>query len=508
MRRHADAQPNPARDKATPAGGETIETFAGRLTWNEGRPTLSWEADGTPRTATPDRAHISPSLRDARAGDTPVSFELGGADPIQIRKSGDKWRVLVSVLGGTPAVITETLQELLRRSPPFVPDRIVVLTTTTGERGLDDRFDQSLRALCVEHRVAAPDYRPVELLRDVAGNPLSDIRSDSDNIAAANVIANRVRALTRYPENVLHASVAGGRKTMGTLLSDAMSLFGRGADAVSHVLVQPAEVELFARNFYYRPQVPFALLDRDNQPVRDRSGRALTSADVSLDLANKPFFRLRGLVDEPLLTDRRNPIDFAEVTAAVNVMVNRPKLIVHSPASGEIEIDGFRRVKLDPTHYALFRVAAEAATGALAGVRGDGTLTPGDFQLRSSTDELPEDEAALRAGLRPAALRYVDVLRRLRYPGETWQAFRHSEFWEESRTPRGATSGSGLAIWRLTDYEKARGYLNPILSRINDRLADGLGFNALVRLYGIDRQGRAPLRFRPACGPTLLELRD
>lgn len=488
-------------EQAVETAAATLKTFVGRLASNGDRPELRWVAEGHEHTAIPEALHISPSLRQSAAGEQPVGFDIGDDAPIHIRKAGDRWRVLVCVLGGTPAVITETLQELLARE--FVPDRIVIFTTTTGEGGLDAAFEANLGALCAEYGAAVPHWRPVELLRDVAGAPLSDIRSDADNVGAANVIANAVRELTRFPETVVHASVAGGRKTMGTLLSDAMSLFGRAPDAVSHVLVQPEAAE-FARNFYYRPRLPIALLDRDGKPVRDRTGRALTSDHVHLDLASKPFFRLRGLIDEPLLADTTAPIDFAAVTAAVNVTANKPRLIVHPPATREIEIADFKRIALDPTHYSLFRVVAEAMTGRLPGIPIAAALTPGDFQSLADTDEPPPDEALVFALLRPAAQRYLDVLRRLLYPGETWTAFRASEFWRSNPN----SVGTGIAIWRIGEYEKAIGYLNPILTRLNESLAAGLGSSAVARLYGIERRGRGPMRFRLACDADLIELRD
>jgi CRISPR-associated protein (TIGR02584 family) len=487
--------------KTASAATGTITTFSGRLAWVDGEPVLRWQRKGEAHTVSPYPNQLSPSLLSHTTGDAAVSFDLAEDRPVHIRRAGDKWRVLACVLGGTPAVITETLQELLERR--FVPDHIAIFTTTTGERGLDTAFEANLGALCAEYGAAVPHWRPVELLRDAVGAPLSDIRSDADNVGAANVIANAVRDLTRFPETVVHASVAGGRKTMGTLLSDAMSLFGRAADTVSHVLVQPEAAE-FARNFYYRPRLPIALLDRDGKPVKDRAGRALTSGDVQLDLATKPFFRLRGLIDEPLLADTRAPIDFAAVTAAVNVTANRPMLIVHPPATGEIEIADFRRIALDPTHYALFRVTAEAMTGGLPGTTIAGTLTPGDFQSLADTDEPPADEALVFARLRPAAQRYLSVLRQRLYPGESWTAFRASEFWRSNPN----SVGTGFAIWRIGEYEKAIGYLNPILTRLNESLAEGLGSSAVARLYGIERHGRGPMRFRLACGADLIDLLD
>jgi CRISPR-associated protein (TIGR02584 family) len=68
-------------------------------------------------------------------------------------------------------------------------------------------------------------------------NPLEDIVTEADNVAVADFITEKVRAVTADPEASLHVSIAGGRKTMGFYLGYALSLFGRPQDRLSHVLV-------------------------------------------------------------------------------------------------------------------------------------------------------------------------------------------------------------------------------------------------------------------------------
>ncbi|MBV5299598.1 MAG: TIGR02584 family CRISPR-associated protein, partial [Rhodoferax sp.] len=77
-----------------------------------------------------------------------------------------------------------------------------------------------------------------------------DIRSPADNRAAADFITAQVRAITADSGCALHASIAGGRKTMGFYLGYALSLFGRPQDRLSHVLVsEPFESSY---DFFYR----------------------------------------------------------------------------------------------------------------------------------------------------------------------------------------------------------------------------------------------------------------
>ncbi|MCW8109601.1 CRISPR-associated ring nuclease Csm6 [Alteromonas ponticola] len=53
-----------------------------------------------------------------------------------------------------------------------------------------------------------------------------------------------------YEKYQIHASIAGGRKSMTFLLGYAMSLFGRENDTLSHVLVSDPDVERSAEFFY------------------------------------------------------------------------------------------------------------------------------------------------------------------------------------------------------------------------------------------------------------------
>ncbi|MDP2794168.1 MAG: CRISPR-associated ring nuclease Csm6 [Sulfurisoma sp.] len=66
------------------------------------------------------------------------------------------------------------------------------------------------------------------------GQPLADVRSEADNIAAADAITEQVRQLTADPNCALHVSITGGRNTLGFYLGYALSMFGRPQDRLSH----------------------------------------------------------------------------------------------------------------------------------------------------------------------------------------------------------------------------------------------------------------------------------
>jgi hypothetical protein len=77
-----------------------------------------------------------------------------------------------------------------------------------------------------------------------------------------------VREFTQDAQASLHASIAGGRKTMSYYMGYALSLYGRMQDRLSHVLVDES---LITRDFFF--------------PQPDEK--------IAVMLANVPFVRLR-----------------------------------------------------------------------------------------------------------------------------------------------------------------------------------------------------------------------
>ena len=166
-------------------------------------------------------------------------------------------RVLLAVSGLTPQIVTETIYALAADEfAPFVPTEVHLITSAEGAR----RAELSLLSddlgwfhkLCADYHLPGVrfDASHIHVMRDAHGQPMNDIRSPADNRAAADFITAQVRAITADSGCALHASIAGGRKTMGFYLGYALSLFGRPQDRLSHVLVsEPFESSY---DFFYR----------------------------------------------------------------------------------------------------------------------------------------------------------------------------------------------------------------------------------------------------------------
>ncbi|HRF44939.1 MAG TPA: CRISPR-associated ring nuclease Csm6 [Candidatus Competibacteraceae bacterium] len=209
-------------------------------------------------------------------------------------------RILLCVAGLSPQIVTETLYALtVTGEPRFIPTEIHLLTTAEGaERARLTLLSEEpgwFQRLRREHGL--PDIRftldHIHILRDGEGRLLRDIRSVADNEAIANTITAKVRALTADPDSAIHASIAGGRKTMGFYLGYALSLFGRPQDRLSHVLVSsPFESN---PNFFYPARVERVIF------ATGPDQRPLDASDAEVTLADIPFVRLRDGLQESLL---------------------------------------------------------------------------------------------------------------------------------------------------------------------------------------------------------------
>ncbi len=259
-------------------------------------------------------------------------------------------RVLLAVCGLTPQIITETLYALAADAQtPFIPTEIHLLTTAEGAR----RAELSLLSndLGWFHKLRddyklppiAFDTRHIHILRNALGQPMQDLRSPHDNQAAADCITDQVRILTSDPQCALHASIAGGRKTMGFYLGYALSLFGRSQDRLSHVLVS----EPFESSWDFFYPTPYSRV------LQTRDGQLADTALAEVTLAEIPFVSLRHELPQALLEGRAS---FSESVAAARAALAAPQLRIdlrakHIVAAGQT-------IELPPAELALLAVFA------------------------------------------------------------------------------------------------------------------------------------------------------
>ena len=305
--------------------------------------------------------------------------------------------ILLCVSGLSPQIITETLYGLaVQRNPAFVPEQIHLVTTREGaERARLTLLDESegyFYRLCADYgldpdRIAfGPDT--IHVIHNAAGSPLDDIRSPRDNEVAADLIVDIVRQLTADPRTRLHASIAGGRKTMGYYLGYALSLFGREQDEMSHVLVsQPFEGHY---QFFYPPRRPQVLYTHDQRPVH--------TSDAEITLAAIPFVRMRDGLPAMLVRDGTS---FSDAIRHAQESLESPRLEL-DPARHELHCRD-RVIALTPVNFAFYLwLARRARTEAPPVTRkAIGPEETGEFlqAYRDITHELAQDRDRVAAAV-------------------------------------------------------------------------------------------------------------
>lgn len=233
-------------------------------------------------------------------------------------------RILICVTGLSPQIVTETLFALsVSQTPGWIPDEIRLITT---QRGADNARLMLLseqpgwfHRLCRDWNLPpiAFDATHIEVLQDANGQALDDIRDDQDNQRAADGIADLVRRMTEDEHTEIHASIAGGRKTMGFFMGYAMSLWGRPQDKLSHVLISaPFESR---PEFFYPTPTPHVI------PARAPGQDPLDASTAKVWLGDIPFVRLRNLLPASIKAQHSG---FAQAVSAANRALDQIELEV------------------------------------------------------------------------------------------------------------------------------------------------------------------------------------
>lgn len=307
--------------------------------------------------------------------------------------------ILLCATGLSPQIVTETLYGLAVKGD-FIPDEIHLITTQEGEERarLNLLSDEPgwFHRLCRDFALPAINFshNTIHVLRTLEGACLSDIRNEADNRHAADAITAIVRELTQNPASQLHVSIAGGRKTMGFYTGYALSLFGREQDQLSHVLVAPPYES--HPDFYY--PTPYTRVIHTPPP----DSRPLDTAKAEVTLAHIPFVRLRGHLDEVLLSDGAS---YSQTVRRAQRSVDPPKLLLDS-ATRRVRC-GDRLIQLTPVDFAFYAWFARQAQNLGTGIcRTDISPAERDAYLaeyRSVVGEFAGDyeriESALQNGM-------------------------------------------------------------------------------------------------------------
>ncbi len=311
-------------------------------------------------------------------------------------------RILLFVTGLSPQVVTETLYALATDAQsPWIPDEIHVITTREGaERvrlALLSKEPAWFARLIEDYDLPAIrfDEDHIHVLECADGSPMVDVRTPEDNEQAADQITQWVRKFTREEGSELHASIAGGRKTLGYYLGYALSLLGRPQDRLSHVLVsEPFESSW---NFFY-PTPYSSVIETRNQSLAN-------TRDARVELAEIPFVRLRQGMDENLI---KGETGFVAAVRAAQRALEPPRLRID--LAGQCIEAGGQRIELPPRELAFYSLFARRAKNAQprlqAPAKGTRCEDWRDLFLReykairsNELDDLERTEKALEKGM-------------------------------------------------------------------------------------------------------------
>ena len=283
-----------------------------------------------------------------------------------IREGAAVRQILVISTGLAPQVVTEMLWWFVAREDAsrVVPDCIYVVTTRRGAEVVRERLlgvGGKLAEFCREFGLDDLNDRVQVLVPTEADlNPGDDTRDLDTNIGYANLITRLLRGLTADPDTRIHASLAGGRKTMSFYMGYAMSLLGREQDELSHVLISPPALEN-SPDFWWKPTG--ARLVRTGG-----SGKPCGTEDAVIDVAPIPFARLRYLMSQDLFD--APTVDFRRFVGGAQAGVESQRVVL-TDSRLEVRV-GDHAVRLPPKKYCLYRLLAELRKNRRKGAGPDG----------------------------------------------------------------------------------------------------------------------------------------
>ncbi|PKH07117.1 CRISPR-associated ring nuclease Csm6 [Moritella sp. Urea-trap-13] len=254
--------------------------------------------------------------------------------------------ILVAVTGASPQVLTETLYGLHTQGKAFPDEMYVITTQDSKEMLMDGLYTRGhLQALYDEYQLPAVkfDESHIWVIEDEDGNLLHDAKREEDQSVMADFITRKVAWLTEQDDCVIHASIAGGRKTMAFYMGYAMSLLGREQDTLSHVFVND-EFE-FVRDFYF-PTL------KDNWITGKKPGETLNTKDAEITFAEIPFVRMRKSLSNDLI-GQIDQASFSKTVAKMNAANQKlsVKVSMNAKTLSVLGID----IKLTPKEIAFYQ---------------------------------------------------------------------------------------------------------------------------------------------------------
>ncbi|WP_182407271.1 CRISPR-associated ring nuclease Csm6 [Psychrobacter sp. GP33] len=252
--------------------------------------------------------------------------------------------ILLSVMGTSPQVLTETLYAIYKQGKPF-PDEVYLITSENAKaKAVEWLFEkEQIEHLKAHHRL--PDFKfeldHILLMEHDNGELVFDGSEEQDQQSIADSITRIVAKFTSDENCRIHASIAGGRKTMAFYMGYAMSIFGREQDVLSHVFV--------SKDFEFSDQFFFPTLD-DNYIAKN--DKVLNTKAAKVNLLEIPFVRMRNMVDQSFINQIESN-SFSKTIALLNTYKNKRVKVKIISKKKYILVNGIK-IKLPPKELAFY----------------------------------------------------------------------------------------------------------------------------------------------------------
>jgi CRISPR-associated protein (TIGR02584 family) len=370
-------------------------------------------------------------------------------------------RVLMMTTGETPQLVTETLHHLGAQEN-WWPDEVVLVTTKrgddlcmkgNGEKKIAPLLGERGRLAALSAALDRP--RPMvnrAVARYRSGALVDDIRNEEEVNACADALLTEVRRVTEG-DTELHVSLSGGRKTMSYLAGAVLSLYGRPQDVLSHVLLEPKEME-FLPGFWWPGQT-------DPLSIEDANGRSWPAAAARTRLHRVPFLRLRAYVPvNKVVSD--GEVSFADAVKRANDALAVDRLTVDTERM-TISAGGSDVVISEPVQFAIYRLLAELRMeGLTINGREPGALRASDLLVETD------------AGGRRLLDRLGDIVRDVYLRGKSKDALMADQQREEFVALRTRESGRQSGSANLTETEIIERKLRSPVSDLRRIIPEGM----------------------------------
>ncbi|MEY8239727.1 MAG: CRISPR-associated ring nuclease Csm6 [Cycloclasticus sp.] len=252
--------------------------------------------------------------------------------------------ILLAAMGTSPQVLTETLYAIHMQGKPF-PDEVYLITSENSKaKTVEWLFEKrQIEHLKAHHNL--PDFKfelsHILLMEHNDGGTVFDGREEGDQKSIADSITRIVSRFTADDNCRIHASIAGGRKTMAFYLGYAMSMLGRDQDILSHVFVSK-EFE-FTDQFFY-PTLNDNFIAKNDQ--------ILNTKDAQVTLAEIPFVRMRNMLDQSLIAQIESD-SFSKTVARLNAYKQKDIKVQVASKEKSILVSGID-IKIPPKELAFY----------------------------------------------------------------------------------------------------------------------------------------------------------